>query len=127
APATTAALPAETAAPALAPSGNGGDGAAQIAAAPVVTAPPPPAPTAPPPASTTACADVTAAGPAREIDLDAVRQRLRGVDYRRGTFETNAAYRSRVITHLDSVETLATERTGRPALVFSLPIPAYRL
>ena len=125
APATAAALPTETPAPA-APTGNGGGGTAQIAAVPSVTAPPaPPASTAP--ASTTACADVTAAGPAREIDLDAVRQLLRGVDYRRGSLETNAAYRNRVITHLDSVATLATERTGRPALVFSLPIPAYRL
>ena len=86
---------------------------------------PPPAP-APRPASA-ACAELAANGPVREIDLDMVRRLLRGGDYRRGSFETNGSYRGRVVAKLETVEALAVERTGRPDLVFSLPIPAYRL
>jgi hypothetical protein len=74
-----------------------------------------------------ACAAVTGDGPAREIDLDRVRLLLRGGDYRRGAFETNASYRTRSRAKLESIEALAAEQTGRADLVFSLPIPAYRL
>jgi hypothetical protein len=86
-----------------------------------------PAQAAPPRPPGAACAELSAAGPAREIDLDAVRRILRGGDYRRGSFETNGAYRARVLAKLELVESLEIEQTGRPALVFSLPIPAYRL
>ncbi|MBI3514374.1 MAG: hypothetical protein HY060_09970 [Proteobacteria bacterium] len=74
-----------------------------------------------------ACADVTAEGPTKEIDLDTVRRLLRGGDYRRGAFETNAAYRARVLAKLEGVEALAIEQTGRTDLVFSLPIAPYRM
>lgn len=123
-PETTAANPDPTAAAAAPdptptpPPAIGGLGE-QLAAAPGAMRPPQP--------SASACAAVTAAGPAREVDLDKVRIMLRGGDYRRGTFETNAAYRSRVITRIEAIEAAAVERTGFPALVFSLPIPAYRL
>jgi len=73
------------------------------------------------------CADVTADGPAREVDLQAVRRLLQGTDFKRGSFETNAAYRARVIVKLEAVQALAIEQTGRAELVFSLPIPPYRV
>jgi hypothetical protein len=99
--------------------------AAAPPAAPIRSEPPAP-PVALRPASA-ACAELSADGPAREIDLDAVRRILRGVDYRRGSFESNSAYRMRTVAKLETVEALEIEQTGRPALVFSLPIPAYRL
>ena len=92
--------------------------------------PSPPVPSSPVPAprpTGAACAELAAGGPIREIDLDMVRRLLRGGDYRRGAFETNGSYRARIVAKLESVEALAVERTGRPDLVFSLPIPAYRL
>ncbi len=97
---------------------------AQAAPLPAATAP---APSPPPPRGGAACAMVTENGPAREIDLDRVRTLLRGGDYRRGTFETNAGYRTRIGAKLEAIEALAVERTGHNDLVFSLPIPAYRL
>jgi hypothetical protein len=113
------------------------------APAPVPSAPPPiadaaPPPTAPPPTDAVvaapapvrgpaACEAVTQNGPAREIDLDQVRRLLRGGDYRRGSFESNLSYRNRIRAKLELIEDLAVEQTGRPDLVFALPIPAYRL
>lgn len=93
-----------------------------------VAPPSPPAPAAPAaPEPESACAAVTVAGPAREVALEGVRQALRGVDYRRGSFETNDSYRARIIPKLEAVEALAVAQSGRHDLVFSLPIPAYRL
>jgi len=48
-----------------------------------------------------------------EIDLDTVRLALRGTDYRRGSFETNDAYRRRVITRLEAVEAMVAEARKR--------------
>jgi hypothetical protein len=109
----------------------GSSPAAPPQSAPVQTALAPPPASAPPaiaprPASA-ACAELSANGPAREVDLDAVRRALRGTDYRRGPAESNNAYRSRLLAKLAAVEALVVEQTGRPDLVFSLPIPAYRL
>jgi hypothetical protein len=95
----------------------------------VALAPPPaaPEPRAGPRPTAAACADVTADGPAKEVELDAVRRTLRGGDYRRGSFETNAAYRARLFVKLEAVGALVAAQTGRAELVFSLPIPDYRL
>jgi len=131
-----AASPAESA-PAQ-PDGAGANPApaAETAAAPPAAAAPPPAvapepASAPPPAAPAppgaACQAVTADGPAREIDLDAVRRTLRGSDFRRGSFETMHSYRARILPKLEAVEALAQAQSGRPDLVFSVPIPAYRM
>jgi hypothetical protein len=104
-----------------------------LPAEPVRSALAPPSPAVPSPAvpaprpAGAACAELAAGGPIREIDLDMVRRLLRGGDYRRGSFESNGSYRARVVAKLEAVEALAVERTGRHDLVFSLPIPAYRL
>lgn len=121
------------------PSASPPASAPAAAAAPALAALPPPAmapPVAPPPVvsprasagpSAAACADVTADGPAKEVDLQAVRRLLEGTDFQRGSFETNASYRARVIVKLEAVQALAIEQTGRAELVFSVPIPQYRL
>jgi hypothetical protein len=90
------------------------------AVAPAADVAPPPAPPG------AACDAVTADGPAREIDLDAVRRTLRGSDFRRGSFETVHSYRARILPKLEAVEALAQAQSGRSDLVFSVPIPAYR-
>lgn len=87
----------------------------------------PPTPHRAPRPDAALCADVTAGGSAKEVDLERVRQALDGGDYRRGSFETNAAYRSRIATKLEAVTALTVAATGRADLVFSLPIPDYRL
>jgi hypothetical protein len=119
APAPAAAAPPEAAPPQPAPP--------QPVPPPAVPSSIPPAAPAPAPRSESACAAVTASGPAREVALDGVRRALRGIDYRRGSFETNDGYRARILPKLEAVEALAVAQTGAPHLVFSLPIPAYRL
>ncbi|HUA55893.1 MAG TPA: hypothetical protein VMB81_27150 [Candidatus Sulfotelmatobacter sp.] len=119
-PPASASAPAAAAAPALA-------ALPPPAAAPPVVAPPVVSPRASAKPSAAACADVTADGPAKEVDLQAVRRLLEGTDFQRGSFETNASYRARVIVKLEAVQALAIEQTGRAELVFSVPIPQYRL
>jgi hypothetical protein len=129
APAPVATLKTEDAGAAVPPPSSPPPGREIAALAPPGPGRPPPPPPLAGPArpNPAACADVTADGPAKEVDLDKVRVLLRGVDYRRGAFETNASYRGRLIAKLENVEDLAIEQTGRADLVFSLPIAAYRL